>query len=272
MTTPSLRVRPMLGWQRPVRTRSGQEGSGGGGQRAGRKLSRWRETHAPLRGPLLQGPLVPATPANTPNPSQLLCGAPCCPAEPQAPGSKAPIFPLALQHLWGRLSPGWGPHGPACCPPGPGLTSTCSSPWRATAASSDSPTQPYSRGVKTVVGTWRAGPCQAGPWGPRAKTPQGQRECPVTHTCLHTCTRSHTHVRLHTHAHTLIHAHTRSRTHVHMHAHMLTCTCSHTRARSHTRTHTHSHARSHTRTCPQNELRPCAGWAWLWRAEALTLL
>lgn len=36
-------------------------------------------------------------------------------------------------------------------------TSTCSWPWRATASSSDSPTQPYSSGVKTVVGTWKVG-------------------------------------------------------------------------------------------------------------------
>ena len=167
-----------------------------------RRLSRWRETHTPLRGPLLQGPLVPAMPADTPNLSHLLCGAPCRPAAPQAPGSKAPIFLLALWRLWGWPSLGWGPQGPACCPPRPGLTSTCSSPWQATAASSDSPTQPYSSGVKTVVGTWRADLHQAGSWGPRAKTPQGQR------VSGHACMLAHTHMLTHAHACTHTHAHT----------------------------------------------------------------
>lgn len=72
------------------------------------------------------------------SPTLLSCGGPTlCPAMPP---EVAPVH-QSMERLCGGESP----------------TSTCSWPWRATASSSDSPTQPYSSGVKTVVGTWKVG-------------------------------------------------------------------------------------------------------------------
>lgn len=152
-----------------------------GGQRGRRaegrrRLSRWRETHTPLRGPLLQGPPGPCHACRHPQPVTPVVWGPMPPCRASGPGMQGSNIPACPPASVGAAVTGVGATG-ACMlhpTPGPGLTSTCSSPWRATAASSDSPTQPYSSGVKTVVGTWRAGLHQAGSWGPRVKTPQGQ--------------------------------------------------------------------------------------------------
>lgn len=170
---------PRQGWQEGGGTRGqGQVGQGGGGEQQleGRKrsegkrsLSRWRETHAPVRGTTTQtclhfwGFLQQSHPTCPFIPYLSHHSGPPYPTLPNFRPWKAgrPILLLAHQASVGeRPSSGHERHtGMMSWPPSVlgDLTSTCSSPWRAMASSSDSPTQPYSSGVKTVVGTWKAG-------------------------------------------------------------------------------------------------------------------
>lgn len=143
VTKPFLRVRPMLGWQRPVRTRSGQEGSGSG-RRGQEEAFQMEGDTCPPERPLLKAlwslPCLP-----TPQPVAAVVWGPMLPCEPQAPGSKAPAFRLPSSVCGGGCHCQGGSHTGLHAAPGPRTHLTCSSPWRATAASSDSPTQPYSR-------------------------------------------------------------------------------------------------------------------------------
>lgn len=157
-------------------------GSGGGGSVPGVEGRGGQEK--PFLGPHLQGFLPAGAALQHPHsmlPSHHITATalgphtlPCQAAGPGKQRCQQCCLPAAPLSGRGRHE-GEAARGPRPSSPfslGPRPTSTCSCPWRATAASSDSPTQPYSSGVKTVVGTWKAGSESGKPPGnPKLKIP-----------------------------------------------------------------------------------------------------